>query len=614
MLIIGVSMLSPPAALRPLLAAALLACAAPAAVRAHAVDGPLSGVADMTYETAIEGAPEGMDKSLLALTDAEKQKANPPPTLYLLQRRLENDVAILRKAMQAQGFYDARVKARLQVAEKPYRALFEITRGEPYILASARVVEDPRSETADVILPSPDVLELGIGGTVNYETIANGRDTVRGKVYEANCLRRVRVKPHLRVDTTTKTAEAIYRVWSGKEAEFGPLTVEGLQTVEQPYVDRKVPWKRGECYKPSKLESLQLSLLQSNLFSTSDVKVADEPDENGEYPVTLTLRERAQRSIKAGIGYATEDGFDFKPSWEHRNFFGQGEKVVFEGTISTFLQSLKGRLERPDFWRKDQTLVLESEIAQAETDAYDSTSLRASAQLSRPLAKHLTGALGVAYALKTVDDDGLNSGEETFSLVSFPGYLEHNTRDDALDPTKGHVLRLDMEPFIETLEQSTFLKSQGTAKFYYQQKHLPFQPVWAFRGMVGSIMGSSRSSLPADERFYSGGGGSVRGYGFQQLGPLNNGSPSGGRSLVEFSGELRLRLTDSIGLVPFVDAGNVYAEPYPEFNGDLFYAAGLGFRYFTDFGPFRLDIAMPLDKRDGVDDDYQFYISFGQSF
>jgi translocation and assembly module TamA len=279
------------------------------------------------------------------------------------------------------------------------------------------------------------------------------------------------------------------------------------------------------------------------------------------------------------------------------------------------LQSIKGKLERPDFLRKSQTLILQSEIAQSETDAYDVTSLSASAQLSRPLAKNLTGALGIAYALKRVDDDGLNSGEETFSLVSFPSFLEHSTRDNTLDPTKGHVLRLDVEPYVETLNTgNVFLKTQGTARFYHQHSTIPLKPTWALRGTVGSITGSSRSDLPADERFYSGGGGSVRGYGYQLLGPLTNGTPDGGRSLVEFSAELRLRASESVGIVPFVDAGNVYNEPYPEFDGDLYYAAGLGLRYYTGFGPFRFDVALPLDKRDGVDDSFQIYLSFGQSF
>jgi translocation and assembly module TamA len=585
-------------------------------VSAHEVEPATAAVVgSFSYHVAMEGIDDDVAKELVKLTEAHKQNDNPPPTVYLLKRRLDNDTEILTKAMHARGYYDAQVTDSLDTEKQPYQAMFHVNKGEAYILKSIQVVLDPRSETQDAILPEPDALKLPVGGAVNYEAIENAVEVVRGKTYEANCLRRVRVRAHLRVDTAQKTAQAIYRVRAGRKASFGELTIDGLNTIERPYVERKIPWQVGECYTPKKIENLQVALLQTNLFSTSDIKVADEPDENGHYPVSLTLKERAQRTIKAGIGYATEEGLDFKPSWEHRNFFGQGEKVTFESTLSTFLQSIKGKLERPDFLRKSQTLILQSEIAQSETDAYDVTSLSASAQLSRPLAKNLTGALGIAYALKRVDDDGLNSGEETFSLVSFPSFLEHSTRDNTLDPTKGHVLRLDVEPYVETLNTgNVFLKTQGTARFYHQHSTIPLKPTWALRGTVGSITGSSRSDLPADERFYSGGGGSVRGYGYQLLGPLTNGTPDGGRSLVEFSAELRLRASESVGIVPFVDAGNVYNEPYPEFDGDLYYAAGLGLRYYTGFGPFRFDVALPLDKRDGVDDSFQIYLSFGQSF
>lgn len=585
--------------------------------RAHELDNQAQPkVGNFSYEAHIEGEPKDTEEELLALTEAMKQKDNPPPTLYLLQRRLDSDAETLTKAMHAKGFYDARVTASLNTEKEPYKATFTINKGEVYILESIRIVLDTRSENSEeVILPEPDLLKPKIGGAVNYQALQKARDDVRSRVYKANCLRTVRVQVHLRVNTTDKIAEAIYRVRAGREAKFGTLTVDGLQTIEQPYIDRKIPWEQGECYKPAKVENLQVSLLQTNLFSTSEIDVAETPDSNGEYPVKLTVKERAQRTIKAGIGYATEEGLDFKPSWEHRNFFGQGEKVTFEGTLSTFLQSLTARFERPDFMRKDQTLVLESEISQSETDAYDATSIGGSAQLSRPLGDNLTGGLGIAYALKRVDDDGTASGEETFSLLSFPGYLEHSTRDSALDPTEGHVLRIDAEPYIETLNTGdVFLKTQGTAKFYYQHESLPLKPVWAVRGTVGSIIGSGRGDLPADERFYSGGGGSVRGYGYQRLGPLTDGSPDGGRSLVEVSGELRLRASESIGVVPFIDAGNVYNEPHPKFDGDMFVAAGLGLRYFSDFGPFRFDVAVPLDKRDGVDDDFQIYLSFGQAF
>lgn len=599
-----------------LASAAILSAAQPVGTAfAHEVGAAYSNVSEFTYTTEIKNAPKDTDKELLALTEAEKQKSNPPPTVYLLQRRLDNDAQTLIKALHAKGFYDAQVTTEIDREKQPYTARFHINAGEVYTLQSVRIILDPRSQTEDVTLPDIAAIDLPLGGAVNYEQILNARGRIRSRIHENNCLREVRVRAHLRVDTTEKEAEAIYRVRSGKEATFGALTVDGLETVEMPYIDRRIPWKQGDCYKPQQIESLQVNLLQTNLFSKSEITIAEEPDENGEYPVTLSVRERPQRTIKAGIGYATEDGLDFKPSWEHRNFFGQGEKVTVEGTISTFLQSVKGRLERPDFMRKEQFLVLESEIAQSETDAYDSTSFRSLAQVSRPVGKNLTAALGVAYALKRVDDEGRNSGEETFSLVSFPSYLQHNTRNSDIDPTSGHLLRLDVEPFIETLNTGdVFLKNQGSARWYHQHENIPLKPTWAFRATLGSIMGSAASDIPADERFYSGGGGSVRGYGFQSLGPQINGAPTGGRSLVEFSGELRLRVTDSIGLVPFIDAGNVYPEIYPEFDGDLFYAAGLGLRYYTDFGPFRFDVAMPMDRRDDIDDAFQLYISFGQSF
>lgn len=582
---------------------------------AHDVGGAYKAVSEYSYTVEMEGEPEHSEEELLALTDTVKQKDNPPPTLYLLKRRMDADAETLTKALNARGYYDAQVSTAIESKEKKHIARFTLTLGEVYTLQSIRFIMDTRSETPDVELPAPEALELPIGGAVDYDQILTARGTLRDKIHQLNCLHSLRIRVHLRADTSNKTAEAIYRIRAGKTANFGTLTVNGLETVEMPYIDRKIPWQQGDCFKPTQVEDLQVNLLQTNLFATSDITIPEEPNADGEVDITLDVQERKHRTIKAGIGYATEEGLDFKPAWEHRNFFGQGEKVTVEGTISTFLQSLKARLERPDFMQKDQTLVLESEIAQAETDAYDSTSLRTLAQVSRPIGENLTGALGVAYALKRVDDEGGSMDEETFSLVSFPSYIEHNTRNSDLDPTEGHLLRLDAEPFIETLNNGdVFLKSQATAKLYYQHEALPAKPTWAFRGTLGSIMGSANTSIPADERFYSGGGGSVRGYGYQMLGPLQGDAPTGGRSLIEFSGELRLRVSDSIGVVPFVDAGNVYDEIYPEFNGDLFYAAGLGFRYYTGFGPFRFDFAVPLNRRDGIDDAFQLYLSFGQSF
>ena len=128
------------------------------------------------------------------------------------------------------------------------------------------------------------------------------------------------------------------------------------------------------------------------------------------------------------------------------------------------------------------------------------------------------------------------------------------------------------------------------------------------------MAGAPRDRIPADERFYAGGGGSIRGYSYQSVGPLVGGEPLGGRSLLELSLELRFKMTESIGVVTFLDGGNTFESEFPDFSESLVWGTGVGLRFYTSFGPFRLDVGFPLDRRDEIDDAFQVYLSIGQAF
>jgi translocation and assembly module TamA len=131
---------------------------------------------------------------------------------------------------------------------------------------------------------------------------------------------------------------------------------------------------------------------------------------------------------------------------------------------------------------------------------------------------------------------------------------------------------------------------------------------------LGSLDGAPLSQLPSDQRIYAGGGGSVRPYGYLMAGPLApNTKPIGGRSSLVLNLEARIRITETIGIVPFVDAGSYYESPVPQLGRTPLYGAGLGARYYTAFGPLRLDLATPLHKR-SADSPIQVYISLGQAF
>ena len=164
------------------------------------------------------------------------------------------------------------------------------------------------------------------------------------------------------------------------------------------------------------------------------------------------------------------------------------------------------------------------------------------------------------------------------------------------------------------------LSLQGTA-FGYTRAQLDASAyrevrpgvVLAGRTRIGTILGSPRDKVAPSRRFYAGGGASVRGYGYQSIGPRDqNNDPIGGRSLAEFAVEARVRLFGNLGLVPFLDAGNIYTDALPTFGG-LRYGTGLGLRYYSNFGPIRVDVGTPINPQPG-DTRVAVYVSLGQAF
>jgi translocation and assembly module TamA len=192
------------------------------------------------------------------------------------------------------------------------------------------------------------------------------------------------------------------------------------------------------------------------------------------------------------------------------------------------------------------------------------------------------------------------------------GGLTFDNRDNPADATRGYYLDGTIEPFAEFEYGNFATRFLGEARAYYgfgAENTL----VAAGRLKLGSIVGAPISELPPDKLFFAGGGGSVRGYGYRTIGVPVGLEVIGGRSLIEASAELRARVSKSIGLVGFVDAGYVGAESFPDFDEELRVGVGAGLRYQTGLGPIRLDVAVPLDP--GPEDpDLAFYVGIGQAF
>ncbi|MDY6952871.1 MAG: BamA/TamA family outer membrane protein, partial [Thermodesulfobacteriota bacterium] len=334
-------------------------------------------------------------------------------------------------------------------------------------------------------------------------------------------------------------------------------------------------------------------------------------DEGGLLPITIRLTERKQRSVGVGVSYKTDEGPGAKISWEDRNLFHHGERLTLTAAASDFTQAAEGTARKPGLGRPDQTLLLNARVAEDRPDAYTSRNLRSSALVERDVAKGMT--IGGGLALKTSRITQLDQ-EESFSLISSPWHFDWDTRDDVLAPTHGGRLALQLAPYFDVGgEDLAFVKGKLSLSRCLEMVENPSTLV-AARVAVGATAGASPDAIPADERFYAGGGGSIRGYPFQTVGPIEGDEPLGGRSLFELSTELRVKVTHRIGLVAFLDGGTAFEATSPDFSETLRWGTGLGLRYFTPIGPFRLDVGVPLNRRPEIDDSFQIYVSLGETF
>jgi translocation and assembly module TamA len=334
--------------------------------------------------------------------------------------------------------------------------------------------------------------------------------------------------------------------------------------------------------------------------------------------ISVKLEPAPPRTISGAVGYGTGEGARVEASWQHRNLIRPEGAVTFRGVVGTQEQSLGAIIRRNNYKARDRVLTGQLLFSHLDEDAFEARSVTLAAGLERQTniiwQKKWTWSYGAEITASREDDTVKATGaprRRKFLTGALPSSLSYDGSDDLLNPTRGYRLSGRISPEV-SLQNGTF----GYAKAQIDgSAYLPIgsgRTVIAGRVRLGSIIGASVERIAPTRRFYAGGGGSVRGYGYQKIGPIDvNGDPAGGRSLAEFSIEARIRFGD-FGVVPFLDAGNLYAATLPTFD-KMRYGAGLGIRYYTSFGPIRVDVGTPINRRRG-DSRIAVYVSLGQAF
>jgi translocation and assembly module TamA len=581
------------------LCAALVA----AAPQAHA-DVPYTVTISVKGDSDLENRLR--DSSAL-VAEAER----PPPTELALRRRVDQDSEQLRQVLRAEGYYAGTLDARLALDRQPAEVRIEVEPGPRYKLDRVSLIR-PDGRSLDKPKIGLEKIGLELGQPARSSDILEAERQIALRLAERGYpLAGVPDRKAI-VDHADRTMSVTYVVDTGPRAPFGEVELTGNDELDDSYVMNRLSWKPGDRFDWRELEETRKRLIRSELFTSVKIVPATELAPDGTIPILIEIAERKTRSVSATVNWSSSEGFGAEASWEHRNLAGHAERLETTLRLSQVLIGANAALRLPDAVRPDLDVVAGAGIEREETEAFTARRISATGGVEQRFSSSLTAGLGLSVGLEQEDDD---QGENTFTLLGAPAYLRYDGTDDPLDPTEGARASAAVTPYYALFaETDYFLRSESVASAYYAIDEAA-RYVLAARGRLGSIWGAGREELPASVRFYAGGGGSVRGYGFQELGPLDeDNDPLGGRSVIEFGGEMRIRVTETIGVVPFVEGGNVYVDMLPElYSADFRYAAGLGLRYYTAIGPLRLDVAVPLDRRE-TDDPFQFYISLGQAF
>ncbi len=606
----------------------------------------------LTFEARTDGG-ENLEQVLKDASNLHKLRGDAPPDGETLVRRAQSDLMPLVSALWGAGYYDAAVT--VEVAGVPVRrdgtagaADADRFRNREPVPVTIRAVPGPLFTLRSVAVHDaatdrpfpPDALPprvIGIGPgaparSVDLQAVqAAVIDHFRARSYP---LARPRDARPL-VDHRAKVMDITFVIDRGPQAPFGEVAVGGMSDVDPRVVRSYIYIQPGDPYSPATIARTRRSVLQIPAIGSVRVREAERLDGRGQLPIRVEVADRPLRVVGVSAQYSTLDGPALRAYWQHRNLFGGAESLRIEGdvfippranqdflgTIRNFAVSdLGGRL-RTSFvkpalqgTRNDLLLDAMGERDRTGGDRYGGYAVdrgTARAAIRHRFSDRFSVQAGLAADIGRTTD---SLGAIDYRLFGIPVELTYDSTDRPLDPTKGVRVLASAATYPGFLGSSvSFTEARVRASTYYAFDEAA-RVVLAGRIGAGTLFGASTGRIPATHRFYAGGGASVRGYRFRSLSPLGpTGEVIGGSNLLEASVEARIKITDTIGIVPFFDAGGAFSSNYANFANEIRTSAGVGLRYYTGIGPIRLDFAFPLDRRPG-DAAFAFYIGIGQAF
>ncbi|GGD98579.1 outer membrane protein assembly factor [Tsuneonella deserti] len=547
-----------------------------------------------------------------------------------LAARAKSDQALLDTLLRVYGYYDAQVirsvggiQAGQESAATRPEVRFDIIPGPRFRFGAIDLGELAAAPDAEALRRA---FEIRPGDPMSSDAIVAEQFNLDTALGEFGYPFAAIDAPELLVDHARTEGDLTMPVRPNGKYVFGEVVSSRPRFLSGKHLASIARFDPGDTYQRSLEFDLRRAIVATGLVSSVTIKPREVAPPTADGPGTVALdvelTKAKLRTIAGAIGYGTGEGLRAEASWEHRNLFPPEGMLRVRGIAGTQEQLLGVTLRKNNFGGRDKVLTVDAFASTVDSDAYDARTVSligtyehlSTLLFQKPLSWSV-GLEAVATSERPQPLGGVVQPRRTYFIGAIPLYAMLDTSDDLLDPTKGFRAGVRLSPEVSRTQgmESFYLRGQFDGSTY---QRVTDKVVVAARMRFAAIPGTALENIAPSRRLYSGGGGTVRGYGYQRIGPRDaNGNPTGGRSLLEGAIEARVKtgfFDGALSVVPFVDAGSVSTSVLPDFDV-VRIGAGVGVRYDTGFGPLRFDIATPINPGPG-DSRIAVYVSLGQAF
>jgi len=565
----------------------------------------------------VEGAPLKNLQAALA----------PPPGLVrdghvdrLWAERFARQVPRLAaEALKPYGYYHSRVEAHLEeekptplevepyleagkppggevtaeeVGEGTFLLTVEVEPGDPVRVEHVAVSVDDagarEKELRELIRDFP----LRRGDILRQDLYEEAKGKLKAHALDRGYLDADFTLHRLGIDLERNLAEVDLTLATGEQYRFADTLIHGAPDYPDPFLRRYLAFAEGDVFSYSLLGKTQLNYLNSDRFKEVVITPRLELAHDRRVPVGIQLVPSARRRLRPGIGYGTDTGARVTLRYKDVNIFHRGQEFSAEFNIAERRQSLTAEYILPSYRKLTDYAALRGGYDREDIDTYDSSTLFVEGELVRAFGR---GRLGSVY-LRLQQEAFTISEEDSVSRLLLPGVRFSERRyDDPVRPRRGHLYRLEVRGTHQALGSDTgLLQALGSAN--------TLQPLPGGFSIFARVQAGATwqneplREIPPSLRFFAGGDQSVRGYGYQTLGPRDsNDEVVGGKNLLVGSVELERAVSENWGMAVFYDAGNAF-DSFSDY--EIFEGAGFGVRRYTPVGPVKIDLARQLGVPD----------------